>query len=413
MTKSRTFLIVGAGLAGARAAETLRSEGFDGRVVLVGTERERPYIRPPLSKEYLRGEAEPGSVFVHEEGFYGAHDIELRLGRTATTLDPTTRTVQFDDGDDMRYDRLLLATGAEPRRLTVPGADLAGVHYLRTIRDSDALRERLEAGGRLVVVGAGWIGCEVAASARQAGMDVTVIAPEALPLARILGDELGTVYRDLHVEHGVTWRLGDTVEALEGDGRVERVRTGKGATIECDLVVAGIGVMPRVGLAEDAGLAVDNGVLVDEHLQTSVPGIFAAGDIANALHPFYEERIRVEHWANALNQGPVAAHGMLAQPAVFDKLPFFYSDQYDSGMEYSGYARSWDKVVFRGDPVAREFIAFWLRDGRVVAGMNMNIWDVNETLQALITSRAVVDESRLKDPGVPLDELAGAADRTG
>jgi 3-phenylpropionate/trans-cinnamate dioxygenase ferredoxin reductase subunit len=406
MTSDRTFVIVGASLAGARAAETLRSEGFDGRVLLVGSELERPYQRPPLSKEYLRGEAEPGSVYVHEEGFYGAHDIELRLGRTATRLDTTTRTVEFDDGDRIRYDRLLLCTGAEPRRLHIPGADLGGVHYLRTIRDADALRGAFAKGGHLVVVGAGWIGCEIAASARQSGMDVTVIAPVQLPLQRVLGDEIGTVYRDLHAEHGVTWRLGESVSALEGDGRVERVRTGAGETVDCDLVVAGIGVTPRTELAEQAGLAVDNGVLVDQHLQSSVPGIYAAGDIANAEHPFYEGRVRVEHWATALNQGPVAAQGMLGQPAVFDKLPFFYSDQYDTGMEYSGYIRTWDKVVFRGDPASREFIAFWLVDGRVAAGMNMNIWDVNEILQALITSRAVVDEARLEDPGVPLEELA-------
>jgi 3-phenylpropionate/trans-cinnamate dioxygenase ferredoxin reductase subunit len=234
-----------------------------------------------------------------------------------------------------------------------------------------------------------------------------VIAPAKLPLVRILGDEIGAFYRDLHVEHGVTFRLGEKVAALEGSGRVERVRTGTGDAIDCDLVVAGVGVTPRTQLAERAGIAVDDGVLVDEHLQTSVAGIYAAGDIANAEHPFYRERIRVEHWANALNQGPVAAQAMLGQPATFDKLPFFYSDQYDTGMEYSGFTRAWDKVVFRGDLAAREFIAFWLQDGRVVAGMNMNIWDVNEQLQHLISSRAVIAEARLIDPDVPLEELAG------
>jgi 3-phenylpropionate/trans-cinnamate dioxygenase ferredoxin reductase subunit len=407
MTSDRTFVIVGAGLAGATAAETLRSEGFTGRVVLLGSEAQRPYNRPPLSKGYLRGEAKPEEVWVHEEGYYGAHDIELRLGRTAAGLDAAARVLELDDGDRLRYDRLLLATGSEPRRLDVPGADLEGVHYLRTIEDADVLRERLGQGGRLVVIGAGWIGIEVAASARQAGMDVTVIAPAKLPLVRILGDEIGTFYRDLHVEHGVTFRLGEKVAALEGSGRVERVRTGSGDAIDCDLVVVGIGVTPRTQLAERAGIAVDNGVLVDEHLQTTVAGIYAAGDIANAEHPFYRERIRVEHWANALNQGPVAAQAMLGQPATFDKLPFFYSDQYDAGMEYSGFARTWDKVVFRGDLAGREFIAFWLQDGRVVAGMNMNIWDVNEQLQRLISSRAVIAEARLTDPDVPLEELAG------
>jgi 3-phenylpropionate/trans-cinnamate dioxygenase ferredoxin reductase subunit len=408
MTTDRTFVIVGAGLAGAKAAETLRDEGFDGRVVLLGSEAHRPYNRPPMSKGYLRGEAKPDEVWVHEEGYYGAQGIELRLGRIASSLDTATRTLELDDGDNVRYDRLLLTTGAEPRRLDVPGADLPGVHYLRTIDDSDALHERFEKGGRLVVIGAGWIGIEVAASARQMGMDVTVIAPDKLPLKRILGDELGTIYRDLHLENGVTFRLGQTVAGLEGTGRVERVRTGAGDAIDCDLVVAGIGVTPRTQLAERAGLQVDNGVLVDQRLQTSCSEVYAAGDIANAEHPFYQTRVRVEHWANALNQGPVAAHGMLGQPAVFDKLPFFYSDQYDTGMEYSGYAPTWDKVVFRGDPAGREFIAFWLQDGRVVAGMNMNIWDVNEHLQHLIISRAVIDEGHLIDPDIPLDELATA-----
>ena len=408
MRTRHTYMIVGSGLAGARAAETLRSEGFDGRLVLLGSEAQRPYNRPPLSKTYLRGEVERESVFVHEEWFYRTHDIELRLGRTATGLDAAARVLELDDGELLRYDRLLLATGSEPRRLDVPGADLDGVHYLRTIENADVLRERLGQGGRLVVIGAGWIGCEIAASARQTGMDVTVIAPERLPLATILGDEVGTVYRDLHTEHGVTWRLGESVTSIEGAGRVERVRTVTGDTIDCDLVVAGIGVTPRVSLAAAAGIAVDNGVLVDEHLQTSVPGVYAAGDIANQRHPFYGARVRVEHWANALNQGLVAAHGMLGQPATFDKLPFFYSDQYDTGMEYSGYTRTWDEVVFRGDPASREFIAFWLRGGRVVAGMNMNIWDVNEQLQHLITSRAVISEGRLTDPDVPLGELAGS-----
>jgi 3-phenylpropionate/trans-cinnamate dioxygenase ferredoxin reductase subunit len=408
MPDNRTFVIVGAGLAGAKAAEALRSDGFDGRLLLIGNEAHRPYSRPPLSKGYLRGEAELDEVWVHEEEFYGTHDIELWPGQTVTGLDAGAATIELDGGDRVRYDRLLLATGSEPRRLDVPGAELEGVRYLRTIADANGLRERLQPGGRLVVIGAGWIGMEVAASARQVGMDVTVIAPEKLPLARTLGNEIGTVYRDLHIDHGVSFRLGDTVATVEGAGRVERVRTGTGDAIACDLVVAGIGVTPRTRLAERAGIAVHNGVLVDDHLQTSVAGVFAAGDIANAEHPFFRRRVRVEHWANALNQGPVAARGMLGQPTTFDKLPFFYSDQYDTGMEYCGHARTWDRVVFRGDPATRQFIALWLRDGRVVAGMNMNIWDVNEQLQHLITSRAVISEARLTDPRTPLDELAGS-----
>jgi 3-phenylpropionate/trans-cinnamate dioxygenase ferredoxin reductase component len=404
MSRDETFLIVGASLAGAKAAETLRAEGFDGRVVLVGSETARPYERPPLSKDYLRGEVGREKVYVHDEGFYAEQSIELQLGRTAVGLDTSNRELTLDDGQKHRYDRLLLTTGAEPRRLSVPGADLDGVYYLRQVDDSDALRERLDRGGHMVVVGAGWIGAEVAASARQRGLEVTVVAPERVPLERVLGPEVGAVYRDIHVENGVQMVLETGVEALEGDGAVERVRTSDGRSLDCDLVVVGVGVEPRSALAADAGITVDNGIVVDEHLQTSVPGVFAAGDVANAQHPFYGERIRVEHWANALNQGPVAAQSMLGRSVAFDLLPYFFSDQYDLGMEYSGFATSWDRVVFRGDPATREFIAFWVLDGRVVAGMNANVWDVNEQIQALVRSRAAADD-RLADTGVPLEEL--------
>ena len=403
MTREQNYVIVGASLAGAKAAETLRDEGFDGRVVLMGAEEERPYERPPLSKDYLRGEAGRDKVYVHQEGFYAEHEIELRLGRTATSLEPSSSELVLDDGERLRYDRLLLATGAGPRRLGVPGAELDGVLYLRSVRDSDALRERLDRGGAVVVIGAGWIGAEVAASARQRGLEVTVVEPAAVPLERVLGGEVGAVYRDLHTDHGVRMLLGDGVEAFEGDRAVERVRTSDGRELGCDFVVVGVGVEPRTALAERAGIAVDNGIVVDEQLQTSVPGIFAAGDVANARHPFYGEPIRVEHWANALNQGPAAARSMLGQPAAYDRLPYFFSDQYDVGMEYSGFARAWDRVVFRGDPASREFVAFWLVGERVVAGMNVNVWDVNESIKRLISERVAVDDGQLADPDVPLD----------
>jgi 3-phenylpropionate/trans-cinnamate dioxygenase ferredoxin reductase subunit len=405
MTSDQTYIIVGASLAGAKAAETLRSEGFDGRLLLIGAEDERPYERPPLSKEYLRGEAEREKVYVHDGGFYAEHDIELQLGRRAVSLSTSRNELGLDDGERLRYDRLLLTTGARPRRLAIPGSELDGVLYLRSVEDSDALRERLGRGGAVVVVGAGWIGAEVAASARQRGLEVTVLDPAAVPLERVLGPAVGAIYRDIHADHGTQMLLGTGVEAFEGETAVDRVRTSDGREVECDFVVVGIGVEPRTELAVQAGLAVDNGILVDEHLRTSAPAVFAAGDVANAHHPFYGERIRVEHWANALNQGPTAARNMLGRADAYDRLPYFFSDQYDVGMEYSGFARTWDRVIFRGDPANREFIAFWLVGDHVVAGMNLNVWGLTDGIQRLIRDRVAIDDQRLADIDIPLEEL--------
>jgi 3-phenylpropionate/trans-cinnamate dioxygenase ferredoxin reductase subunit len=404
VTNDQTFIIVGASLAGAKAAETLRDEGFDGQVVLIGAEPERPYERPPLSKEYLRGEAGREKVYVHDEGFYAEHEIELRTSTTVERIAPAAHEVVLAGGERLGYERLLLTMGAEPRRLPIDGADREGVYELRTVGDSDRLRERLDRGGRLAVVGAGWIGSEVAASARQLGLEVTVIDQLSVPLERALGREVGAIYRDIHADHGVRMWLGTGVEAFEDAGAVERVRTADGRVTDCDLVVVGVGVAPRTRLAADAGLAVDDGILVDEHLRTSAEDVFAAGDVANAEHPMFG-RLRVEHWANALNQGPAAARSMLGGGAPYDRIPYFFSDQYDVGMEYSGHADQRDEVVFRGDPAAREFIAFWLRDGRVFAGMNVNVWDVTDPIEALIRARRPVDRSRLADPDVPLAEL--------
>jgi 3-phenylpropionate/trans-cinnamate dioxygenase ferredoxin reductase component len=405
MSSDQTHVIIGASLAGARAAETLREEGFGGRVIVVGTENERPYERPPLSKEYLRGEVGREKAYVHDDGFYAEHDIELRLGRTAVSLDTSASAVVLDDGERLRYDRLLLTMGAEPRRLASPGGELDGVHYLRSVEDSDTLRERLDHGGAVVVVGAGWIGAEVAASARQRGLDVTVLDPLTVPLERVMGAEVGAIYRDIHSEHGTRMLMGTGVEAFEGHKAVERVRTSDGRELECDFVVVGVGVQPRIRLAAEAGIAVDDGILVDEQLATSVPGVFAAGDVANALHPFYGERIRVEHWGNALNQGPVAARNLLGHGAVYERLPYFFSDQYEGGMEYTGFARAWDRVVFRGDPATREFVAFWMVGDRIVAGMSVNVWDVTDPIKRLVRERVAVDDRRLADPDVPLQEL--------
>jgi 3-phenylpropionate/trans-cinnamate dioxygenase ferredoxin reductase component len=407
MATDKTFVIVGASLAGAKAAETLREDGFDGRLVLVGAEAERPYERPPLSKDYLRGEADQ-KPYVHEESFYAEKEIELRTSTAAEAIDPVAGEVRLAGGESLGFDRLLLATGAEPRRLSLPGGDLDGVLYLRAIEDSNAIRDRIDAGGRLVTIGAGWIGAEVAASARQRGCEVTILATGKLPLERVLGPELGAIYRDIHTDHGTEFIGGAHVEAIEGDGRAAAVRLAGDMRIEADFVVIGVGVAPRVELAQAAGLEIEDGVACDERLRTSAPNVFAAGDVANAVHPFYGRRLRVEHWFNALEQGPVAARSTLGKDEAYDKVPYFFSDQYDVGMEYAGFATEWDEVVFRGDARAREFIAFWLSSGRVVAGMNVNVWDVTDQIQALIRSRAQVDPARLADPDVPLEELSAA-----
>jgi 3-phenylpropionate/trans-cinnamate dioxygenase ferredoxin reductase component len=401
----QTFVIAGAGLAGAKAADTLRAEGFDGRVVLVGAEFERPYERPPLSKDYLRGEADRDAAYVHPPGFYDEQEIELRTGCHVTSLDPGRRRLGLDDGEQLGFDALLLATGAEPRRLRIPGAELDGVRYLRTLADSDALRERLATAGQVVVVGGGWIGCEVAASARALGRPVTLIEPLEVPLERVLGREIGAVFAGLHADHGVRLLLGTGAVAFEGAGRVERVVTTSGDTIDADLVVVGVGARPRTELAAGAGLDVGDGILVDGRLQTDAPGIFAAGDVAAHQHPALG-RLRVEHWHNALEQGPAAARAMLGATIAYARLPYFFSDQYDAGMEYAGHAPAWDCLVLRGDPAEREFVAFWLREGRVLAGMNFNVWEVTDDIQALIAAGGPVDERRLADPDVPLADLA-------
>jgi 3-phenylpropionate/trans-cinnamate dioxygenase ferredoxin reductase subunit len=406
----QTFLIVGASLAGAKAAAELRERGFDGRVILIGSEAELPYERPPLTKDYLRGESPRESTLVHPQEFYAQADIELLSGTTVSALRPAEHRISLLDGREIAYDKLLLATGAEPRVLSVPGADLDGIHYLRTLADADALRRRLDASERVAVVGGGWIGSEFAASARQWGVEVTLIDPLTHPNERIFGPEVAAFYRDVHASHEVELRLGEGVEAFEGEGRVERVRTSAGAAVEGDFVVVGVGVIPRTDLARAAGLEVDNGIAVDEALTTSDPSVFAAGDVANAWHPFYARRLRVEHWANALNQGPAAARAMLGLEGAYDRIPYFFSDQYDVGMEYSGYATEWAQVVFRGDPASREFVAFWLDgEARVVAGMNVNVWDVNQHVQALIRSRRRLDAAALADPDTPLDSLAHGA----
>ncbi|WP_406426963.1 NAD(P)/FAD-dependent oxidoreductase [Streptomyces sp. NBC_01589] len=413
----RTFVIVGGGLAGAKAAETLRSEGFSGRVILVGDERDHPYERPPLSKGYLVGKEARESVFVHETAWYAGADVELHLGQPVTAIDRGGRSVELGDGTVIHYDKLLLATGAEPRRLDIPGTDLVGVHHLRRLAHADRLKNVLSALGRdnghLVIAGAGWIGLEVAAAARGYGAEVTVVEPEATPLLRVIGPELGQIFTELHSDHGVRFHFGTRLTEIIGqDGMVLAARTDDGEEHPAHDVLAAIGAAPRAALAEAAGLAIaarrdGGGIAVDASLRTSDPDIYAAGDVANMPHPLFGTRLRVEHWANALNSGPAAARAMLGRDVGYDRVPYFFSDQYDLGLEYSGWAPpgSYDQVVIRGDAGKREFIAFWLKDRRVLAGMNVNVWDVTETVQELIRTGRQIDPDALADPSVPLESL--------
>jgi 3-phenylpropionate/trans-cinnamate dioxygenase ferredoxin reductase component len=406
MSALQTIVIVGASLAGAKAAETLRSEGFDGRVLLLGREPVRPYERPPLSKAYLRGEAEFEVAAVHEAEFYREHGIELRTSTTVTLVDPKSSEVELASGERVRYDRLLLTTGAAPRRLSVPGSDLAGVLYLRTLADADAIRDTIAASQPIVVIGAGWIGAEVAASARQLGADVTMIDLFSVPLERVLGRQVGGIFRDLHAEQGVQMRFEVGIDAIRGSSRVEEVLLTDGTVIPAGAAIAGIGVLPRTDLAENAGLEIDNGIVTDEYLATSASHIYAAGDVANTWYPFYGRRIRLEHWSAALNQGPAAARNMLGNPTPYTKTPYFFSDQYDLGMEYRGWAPDVRDVVFRGDPARREFLAFWMHDGKVAAAMNVNIWDQADAVEALLRSARPVDSGRLADPAIDLPDVA-------
>ncbi|MEU4291658.1 FAD-dependent oxidoreductase [Kribbella sp. NPDC026596] len=405
MNEQSTYVIVGASLAGATAAQALREEGFAGRIVLVGDESELPYERPALSKGYLLGKDERAKIYVHEEPWYAEHAVDLLLERRVTSLDRGAHEVELDTGERIGYAKLLLATGSSPRRLRVPGAELGGVHYLRRVEDSDRLREVIGAGGRIVVVGAGWIGLETAAAARESGCQVTVLDPQPAPLLAALGSEMGAFFAGLHLRNGVDLRLSQTVTGFHGADRVTSVSTGNGCEFAADAVVVGIGAIPNVELAERAGLSCDNGIVVDESLCTNDPDIYAVGDAANSFHPFYGRHLRTEHWANALRGASVAAKAMLGQQVVYDRLPYFFTDQYDVGMEFSGWIGpdGYDRLVTRGDVSGQGFHAFWLAGGWVVAGMHVNRWDDGITpVEDLIRSRQPVDPDRLADTSVPL-----------
>ncbi|MET4588919.1 FAD-dependent oxidoreductase [Arthrobacter sp. 754] len=410
----QNIVIAGGGLAGATAAKTLRAEGYTGRVTVVGAESHHPYLRPPLSKEYLLGKAGEDAVPVVPDGWYAENDVGLRLGVRVTGIRPDSHTVQLDDGASLDYGSLLLATGATPRALRLPGSDLDGVSTFRTLDDSRRLRSALGTGGKnVVMIGSGWIGMELAAAAATYGNHVTLLGLEEIPLAGAIGPDLGRFFRGLHEANGVSFRLPASAREITGrDGVVTGVIADSGELLPADIVVVAVGVVPGTGLAKEAGLAVDNGILTDASLRTSADGIFAAGDVANALHPFTGQHHRSEHWSNALNGGKVAAKAMLGQDATLSTIPYFYTDQFDVSMEYSGFPAlaAGAEPVIRGSLEDKEFIAFWLQDSRVVAGMSVN-WPRKEqpgaqkTIKALISAKTPVSAGRLTDPSGGLGQL--------
>lgn len=403
---AQTLVIVGGGLAGARAAHGARDAGFDGRVVIVGEEDRLPYERPPLSKAVLRGEATPASAQVDTPELYRARDIEVVTGRAVTDLDTSSRRIGLDGGDGIEFTDAVLATGAEPRRLDIPGAELDGVHYLRSLDDSVRLGDAIRDAARVAVVGAGWIGSEVAASARQIGAEVVLVDPGPTPLHRVLGRRLGDVIAALHADHGVELRMGSVVDGIRGTEAVEGVALTDGTIEEADAVLLAVGVVPRVALATAAGLAVDDGITVDAHLRASVPGVYAAGDVANAWHPRYRRQMRVEHWANAMHQGSAAGANAAGSDVEYDRLPYFFSDQYDLGFEYVGHHEATDELAIRGHPDDGAFIAFWHSGGVPTAAIAVNTWDVVEDLRRVLLRPGPVDVRRLLDTGVALNDAA-------
>jgi 3-phenylpropionate/trans-cinnamate dioxygenase ferredoxin reductase subunit len=402
-----TFVIVGASLAGGGAAATLRQEGFDGKVILIGAEPQPPYERPPLSKDYLRGESSFEQALVQPPDFFRENGIETRFGVRATRVDAAEKVVELDDGERVAYDELLIATGGRNRRFPVPGLDLEGVHNLRTVADCDRIRAEIAPGQKAVVVGMGFIGSEVAASLRQSGVEVVVVDRNKVPLRRVLGEEVGRVIEGIHRDHGATLIFEDTVAAFEGADRVERVVTQGGRRIECDFVVVGLGVEPVTELLADTGAQIDNGIAVDEFCRTGVEGIYAAGDVANHYHPVFERRIRVEHWQNALNQGPAAARNMLGKDEPYDDIPWFWSDQYDFNLQYTGFHTEWDELVVRGNMEERSFVAFYRKDERVVAAVAGNRGKDLRRSMRLIKAQRPVDATKLQDPDVDLRALVG------
>jgi 3-phenylpropionate/trans-cinnamate dioxygenase ferredoxin reductase subunit len=400
-----TFVIVGASLAGGTAAATLRQDGFDGDVILIGEEPHPPYERPPLSKQYLRGEVPFEKALVRPSGFYEEHGIDTRFGVAATRVNSAERKVDLSTGGSVRYDKLLIATGVRNRRPPIPGLDLQNVFDLRSVHDADTLRAEIVPGRKAAVIGMGFIGCEVAASLRQKGVEVVCIDPSPTPLFRVLGEQLGHVMSTIHRERGVKTFFNDVVTRFEGDRQVERVITRRGQCVGCDFAVVGVGVEPVVDVVADSGVETSNGILVDEYCRTNVQDIYAAGDVANHYHPVFQKRMRVEHWQNAIQQSAAAARSMLDRGKPYDAVHWFWSDQYDINLQYAGFHQAWDQVVVRGHPDTRKFIAFYLSQGRIDAVAALNRAKDVRRVMPLIKARTAVDPRQLADDGVDLRSL--------
>jgi 3-phenylpropionate/trans-cinnamate dioxygenase ferredoxin reductase subunit len=400
-----TFVIVGASLAGGTAAATLRQDGFDGDVILIGKEPHPPYERPPLSKLYLRGEVPFEKAWVRPSGFYEANAIDTRFGDAATKVEPAGRQIELASGRSVHYDKLLIATGVSNRRPPIPGLNLRNVFDLRSVNDADALRTVIVSGRKAAVIGMGFIGCEVAASLRQKNVEVVCIDPSPTPLFRVLGEQVGQVMSTIHHERGVETFFDDVVTRFEGDGRVERVITRRGRRVDCDFAVVGVGVEPVVDVVAGSGVETGNGIFVDEYCRTSVQDIFAAGDVANHYHPVFRKRVRVEHWQNAMQQGAAAARSMLGRGKPYDAVHWFWSDQYDVNLQYAGFHRGSDEVIMRGNPDTRDFIAFYLSGGRIDAVVGLNRGKDVRRAMPLIKARAAVDPRQLADEGMDLRSL--------
>ncbi|MGH2789056.1 MAG: NAD(P)/FAD-dependent oxidoreductase [Actinomycetota bacterium] len=402
------FVIVGASLAEGTAAATLREEGFDGRVILIGEELTPPYERPPLSKEYFRGEVPFANALVRPEDFYASNDIETHFSVRATRVDPTEKTVELSGGDRIAYDKVLITTGSRNRRFPIPGLDLEGIYDLRTIEDCDRIKKELVSGRRAAVVGMGFIGSEIASSLRQMGVEVVAVEGGKFPLAKVLGEDIGRIMQHIHRDHGVEMIFEDRVSGFEGSGRVQRIVTHGGRRIDCDFAVVGVGVEPVTDVVAGSGIDVANGIVVDEYCRTNVDGAFAAGDVTNHYHPVFRQRMRVEHWHNAMNQGAAAARNMMGRTSVYNEIHWFWSDQYDYNLQYTGFHREWDELVVRGSLEDRDFIAFYVKDGIVAAAAGMNRGRDIRRAMPLIRQRAAADASDLADDDLDLRSLVGA-----